>query len=187
MKTQTHKWLPEQPTQEMINNAVEAFYDMQEVGIGNLNDDIEAALKAAWEVAPEVEQEPVAWMNKDGYIALYKQGDVVIPLYTRQQSIRNLALIWAQGYRAGISDERESEANIGIAGGDYKVEPNRKNPYENIYPQPNQSEQSLDMVKREPLSEDEILNVLDKNQNSSDWIKFARAIEKAHGIEESSQ
>ena len=36
--------------------------------------------------------------------------------------------------------------------------------------------------KREPLSESEIFNVLDKNQNSSDWIKFARAIEKAHGI-----
>jgi hypothetical protein len=29
-----------------------------------------------------VEQEPVAWMNKDGWIGLYKQGDATIPLYT---------------------------------------------------------------------------------------------------------
>ena len=27
-------------------------------------------------------QEPVAWMNKDGWIGLYKQGDATIPLYT---------------------------------------------------------------------------------------------------------
>jgi hypothetical protein len=26
--------------------------------------------------------EPVAWMNKDGWIGLYKQGDATIPLYT---------------------------------------------------------------------------------------------------------
>jgi len=39
------------------------------------------------------------------------------------------AAIWAEGYRIGIADERTSEANIGIAGFDAKVEPARQNPY----------------------------------------------------------
>lgn len=30
----------------------------------------------------ETKKEPVAWMNKDGWIGLYKQGDATIPLYT---------------------------------------------------------------------------------------------------------
>jgi hypothetical protein len=39
------------------------------------------------------------------------------------------AAAWAAGYRAGIEDERTSEANLGIAGFGMKVEPNRQNPY----------------------------------------------------------
>jgi hypothetical protein len=40
-----------------------------------------------------------------------------------------VALAWAEGYRMGIADERTSEANIGIAGFNAKVEPARENPY----------------------------------------------------------
>jgi hypothetical protein len=40
-----------------------------------------------------------------------------------------VALAWAEGYKAGIEDERSSEANIGIAGFGAKVEPARQNPY----------------------------------------------------------
>jgi hypothetical protein len=40
-----------------------------------------------------------------------------------------VAQAWSEGYRAGIYDERTSEANIGIAGMNMKVEPARKNPY----------------------------------------------------------
>ena len=36
---------------------------------------------------------------------------------------------WSEGYRAGVEDERTSEANIGIAGMGMKVEPARNNPY----------------------------------------------------------
>ena len=39
------------------------------------------------------------------------------------------AQAWDEGYRAGIDDERTSEANIGIAGMGMKVEPARNNPY----------------------------------------------------------
>jgi hypothetical protein len=46
-----------------------------------------------------------------------------------------VALAWAEGYRMGISDERTSEANIGIAGFNAKVEPARKNPYATTPPQ----------------------------------------------------
>jgi len=40
-----------------------------------------------------------------------------------------VALAWAEGYQMGIADERNSEANIGIAGFNAKVEPARENPY----------------------------------------------------------
>jgi flagellar biosynthesis/type III secretory pathway protein FliH len=40
-----------------------------------------------------------------------------------------VAKAWDEGYRAGVNDERMSEANIGIAGFNAKVEPARNNPY----------------------------------------------------------
>ena len=46
-----------------------------------------------------------------------------------------VALAWAEGYRMGIADERTSEANIGIAGFNVKVEPARENPYVTTPPQ----------------------------------------------------
>jgi len=46
-----------------------------------------------------------------------------------------VALAWAEGYRMGIADERTSEANIGIAGFNAKVEPARENPYVTTTPQ----------------------------------------------------
>jgi len=45
-----------------------------------------------------------------------------------------VALAWAEGYQMGIADERTSEANIGIAGFNAKVEPARENPYAAIPP-----------------------------------------------------
>lgn len=49
------------------------------------------------------------------------------------------------------------------------------------HPQPKQPEQSLDMVKREPLSNNAIQQLIVNNGGS--MLEFARAIEKAHGIE----
>lgn len=46
-----------------------------------------------------------------------------------------LSTAWAEGYAAGIDDERTSEANIGIAGFGAKVNPNRKNPYGSTKPE----------------------------------------------------
>ena len=46
-----------------------------------------------------------------------------------------VAQAWDEGYRAGINDDRMSEANIGIAGFNAKVDPARNNPYR-ITPQP---------------------------------------------------
>jgi hypothetical protein len=45
-----------------------------------------------------------------------------------------VAQAWDEGYRAGIDDERTSEASIGIAGFDAKVEPARNNPYRTTPP-----------------------------------------------------
>ena len=51
------------------------------------------------------------------------------------------ALVWEEGYRQGIEDERTSEANIGICGFNAKIEPNRQNPYKTA-PQPISQEQT---------------------------------------------
>ena len=47
-----------------------------------------------------------------------------------------VAQAWDEGYQAGVNDERMSEANIGIAGFDAKVEPARNNPYRITQPAP---------------------------------------------------
>jgi len=49
---------------------------------------------------PEAQREPVAWMNKDGWIGLYKQGDANIPLYTTPP----------QRTWVGLTDEEMDEA-----------------------------------------------------------------------------
>jgi len=36
---------------------------------------------------------------------------------------------WGEGYKQGVADERIIESYIGIAGGDFKVNPARVNPY----------------------------------------------------------
>ena len=59
-----------------------------------------------------------------------------------------VALAWAEGYRMGIADERTSEANIGIAGFNAKVEPARENPYVTTPPQ------------RKPLTDEEIQDIV---------------------------
>jgi hypothetical protein len=51
-------------------------------------------------------------------------------------------------------------------------------------PQPNRSEQSLDMVKRQPLSEDELDKLIDDSIVNGTIRSLCRAIEKAHGIGE---
>lgn len=56
------------------------------------------------------------------------------------------ATAWQQGYNQGVADERTSEANIGIAGFDAKVNPARNNPYTTPQAQP----------AREPLTNDQI-------------------------------
>jgi hypothetical protein len=67
MTRQTHKWLPEQPTQEMINevNNVNFFASIY------IPDDALADLyKVMWQAAPSVSQKPVAILGHD------------VPLYT---------------------------------------------------------------------------------------------------------
>ena len=70
-------------------------------------------------------QEPVATLF--GSLPVYD----TTPPAAQQEPI---AQAWAEGYRAGIDDERTSEANIGIAGMDMKVEPARNNPYHTTPP-----------------------------------------------------
>ena len=58
-----------------------------------------------------------------------------IEVVAKQGQDEPVAVAWAEGYRMGIADERTSEANIGIAGFNAKVEPARENPYVTTPPQ----------------------------------------------------
>ena len=88
--------------------------------------------------------DPVAWMwdinNGAGYLSRgigFEQTNIPFakhtPLYAipplAQPEPEPVASAWAEGYKAGIEDERSSEANIGIAGFGAKIEPARQNPY----------------------------------------------------------
>jgi hypothetical protein len=74
----------------------------------------------------------VAWPFGGHGQILHRVADELRRLDALEQAAQNnpsLASAWAQGYRAGINDERESETNIGAAGFGAKVEPARANPY----------------------------------------------------------
>lgn len=51
------------------------------------------------------------------------------PVAAQPHQAKPLSDAWAEGYKAGIEDERISESNIGIAGYSAKVTPARQNPY----------------------------------------------------------
>jgi hypothetical protein len=78
----THKWLPEQPTDEII----EAWFSNHEKGF-------EKAYKAMWQSAPEVEQEPVGEIYEQQHDGSYRAEMVVeLPvgtkIYTHPQQTR---------------------------------------------------------------------------------------------------
>lgn len=125
----------------------------------------------------------------------------------KQEQGAPVAKAWAEGYRMGIADERTSEANIGIAGFNAKVEPDRQNPYKTPQPQQEQGEsvkvwQEIecpncgDMARmhtpqqRKPLTDKQIDAIRNQCPPSAGidfdvrCKDFARAIEAAHGIKE---
>jgi len=80
------------------------------------------------------------------------------------------AQAWDEGYRAGIDDERTSEANIGIAGMGMKVEPARNNPYHATPPaaQPAAEESSVAQPVQRVLSGQELIEYQSKHKLESE-------------------
>jgi hypothetical protein len=88
MSEQTHKRLPDEPTNEMVNAA---YHTWKHVAHPSILSAIRAMLKASWQAAPEVKVEPVAWVFDDEVI-WHDSGDCSpyirengIPLYTHPQ------------------------------------------------------------------------------------------------------
>ena len=67
--------------------------------------------------------------NKDYEDAMRAKGLLKLTAALEQPEQEPVAAAWQQGYDQGVADERTSEANIGIAGFDAKVNPARANPY----------------------------------------------------------
>ena len=92
MTTQPHKWLPSEPTNEMLANAIRNSEGIYPAFV------FAADYKAMWDAAPVVEQEPVAFMadDEDHGTRLCKRevvaecwGIPYVPLYTHPQPKRN--------------------------------------------------------------------------------------------------
>ena len=102
-------------TEEALRMAIEAMENAQDMigdggsSIPNYFETQINACKAALE-SQESEQEPVAWMNDDGLMGLYKHSDTAIPLYTKPTKVEvnstqqntfvrlsddEIALLWA--------------------------------------------------------------------------------------------
>ena len=97
------------------------------------------AITALQEALAQPQQEPSGWQKIECPIC----GDMAIatdiPAAQPQQE-PVAAVAWQQGYDQGVADERISEANIGIAGFNAKVNPARNNPYTSPQPAPVQQE-----------------------------------------------
>jgi hypothetical protein len=90
------------------------------------------ALLAAREFIDSVKVHPTQIAARDAIHAAIEQA-LATPVQSAERG-EPVAQAWDEGYRAGIDDERTSEANIGIAGFDAKVEPARNNPYRTTPP-----------------------------------------------------
>lgn len=110
---------------------------------------------------------------------------VQLPMQIEQPAAQDepsAAFAWHQGYRAGINDERTSEANIGIAGFGAKVEPNRQNPYAHITRQqpaskPMTDEQARGLAESFSWGTDDIAGTEGR-------IHVIREVERFHKIKE---
>jgi hypothetical protein len=89
----------------------------------------------------ELDADEVEGHNPKHIVPLYTTPPAAQPAPTVQEPV---AQAWDEGYRAGIDDERTSEANIGIAGFGAKVEPARNNPYRATLPKQPAPVQAVD-------------------------------------------
>lgn len=107
-----YKWLPSEPTDEML----EAVGSLSTLLSNNnsRHEAYETIYKAMWQAAPEIEQEPVAFISKS-CIKWLEEGKPSNCVLTTKSRSSGVVPIYT-------------------------------------HPQPSQSEQSLDMVKRKPLS-----------------------------------
>jgi hypothetical protein len=125
-----YKWLPEQPTDEMVDTAMSSLpLSIPEVQVKQI-------YSLLWKAAPAVEQEPVGYADAESITYLLEGGDSGILIVPEPTDTRDTPL----------------------------------------YTHP---------PKREPLSEDCIKEILNELPYSGYdlYVGFARAIEKAHGIE----
>jgi hypothetical protein len=134
-----------------------------------------------WNDALSASQEQHNVKSSAGLIRPGKVDAWVANHYTSQPAPEQepVAQAWDEGYRAGVDDERTSEANIGIAGFGAKVEPARNNPYRTTPPAQPAVPLTLKRVK-EICAECgyDTANVRER----ADFINGIRQAEAAHGI-----
>jgi hypothetical protein len=175
--TTQYKWLPSEPTQEMINS---------------LSSDLAkgifmATYPTAWKAAPEVEQEPVMYVEK-GLICYTSLADDQSYLMSV-----DVSYLWNHRFPEGTKfythPQPDQTALINQLTDELnKTEAERvKWRVMALTSQPKHSEQVE--LKREPLSVEQLNDIWEANEVFDDTGKvtvnisaFVRAIEKAHGI-----
>ena len=109
MTTQTHKWLPSEPTAEMYT----AYCSFQQLSLSI------DSYKAMWQAAPVVEQEPAVYLVwHDGEFTYTKHPEEIknayetLPLYTNPQpqskplSVAELDELWKASYKEHDGGEK---------------------------------------------------------------------------------
>lgn len=140
--------LPTLVTEEMHVAAVKVLHRAN--GVDGLPQRMMDAMLAVQPAQPAPVQEPPPWwpavekiLEEYGLQAVNFVADFNDAMKDASQPMQDqpaptvqepVAQAWDEGYRAGVNDERMSEANIGIAGFDAKVEPARNNQYRTTLP-----------------------------------------------------
>jgi hypothetical protein len=119
------------------------------------------------------------WAENPQLYPPYCEGEIpagYVPLFTAPQpqpqpkpKQEALAKAWDEGYRAGINDERMSEANIGIAGFDAKVEPARNNPYSTA-PQPHPKQEAVATAEFNRV----INHAIEQGSDAAEFLRYWR-------------
>lgn len=200
--TTQYKWLPSEPTDEMITSGMT-------IDSVHFNIDIDRAMlikvyKVMWQAASEIEQEPIGEIEYDytnrGYVSyanLWDDLPVKTLLYTHPQADQTLLInqlteelnkteaarvkwmtmaLTSQPKRATKDHEiAKFVSELTAIANEYQGTQQLRNRLRGVVLS------FVEKYKREPLNEIELKQIFEQSIGLKYW-DFAKAIEKAHGI-----
>jgi hypothetical protein len=207
--TTQYKWLPKEPTDEMLSAARDEF----KLGTKPISADLYSALIAAWQAVSEIEQGPVAYLvtikRHDRLDArlVYKLDDLVLneatkivsyePLYTHPQADQTLLINQLTEELNKTEAARVKWMTMALTSQPKRATKDHEiakfvseltaiaNEYQGTQQLRNRLRgvvlNFIEKYKSEPLNEIELRQIFEQSIGLKYW-DFAKAIEKANGI-----